>query len=316
MAFQNLTNFDAALRIDYLPVLRTQLTDAVILLNRLEKDEQSVVGKSATLTLHSARNTGVGSAAEEGTLPTATFQATKNSVIPMKYNYGRLTLSGQTIEASKSNEGAIVKALDFEMKRLLADMRKAINVQLWADGSGNSGADMMGIKATIDDSTVLDTFQGIQRSTNTWWKAQRDGNAGVNRPLTLTLIQKVLTLCEKADGKVSLMLTSYDLRDTYASLLVADKRFVNTLKLDGGWSALEYNGIPIVADVDAIANYWFMMDESTHKIYRMSDFNWMDRDGAILSRISGKDQYEAIMYLYANLGVDNCRKNGVLVDVN
>lgn len=312
---QNLTNFDAALRIDYLPVLREQLTNAVILLNRLEKDEESVVGKSATLTLHSGRNSGTGSAAEYDNLPSAGYQAYVNSVVPMKYNYGRLEVTGQAIAASRDNEGAIVKALDSEMKGLMTDMKKAINVQLWADGTGNSGKDMMGIKATIDDSTVLDTFQGIQRSTNTWWKAQRLGNSGTLRPLTLGLIQNILTLCEKADGKISLILTSFDLRDTYAALLVADKRFVNTLELDGGWKALEYNGIPIVADVDAEANRMYFMDESTHKIYRMSDFEWMDRDGAILSRVSNKDSYEATLYAYMNLGVDNCRKNGVLVDV-
>lgn len=313
---QNLSNFDAALRVDYLPVLREQLTNAVILLNRLEKDEESVVGKSATLTLHHARNTGTGSAAEYDNLPSAGNQGYKNSVVPMKYNYGRLEVTGQAIAASRDNEGAIVKALDSEMKGLMTDVRKAVNVQLWGDGTGNSGKDMMGIKGTIDDGTAVATLQGITRSSDTWFKSQYDANGGVNRPLTLGLIQKVLSLCEKADGKISLILTTFDLRDTYAALLVADKRFVNTLTLDGGWKALEYNGIPIVADVDAIANRMYFMDETTHKIYRMSDFDWMDRDGAILSRVSGKDSYEATLYLYANLGVDNCRKNGVLVDVN
>lgn len=312
---QNLTNFDAALKIDYLPTIRQQLTDAVILLQRLEKDEESVVGKKATLALHYGRNTGTGSAAEEGNLPAAGNQQVINSDVVMKYNYGRLTLSGQVIKASQSNEGAFVKAMNFEMERLLTDMRKAISVQLWGDGTGSSGNDMMGIKGTIDDGTAVATLQGLLRSTYTWFKSQKDGNSGVDRPLTLPLIQKVLSLCEKADGKISLMLTTYDLRDTYASLVVADKRFVNTLNLDGGWKALEYNGIPIVPDVDAIAKHIYYLDESTHKIYRMSDFDWMDEDGAILSRVSGKDQYEAVMYYYANLGVDNCRKNGFLIDV-
>jgi hypothetical protein len=42
---QNLTNFDEALKIDYLPVIREQLNNARILSSKIERNERDVSGK-------------------------------------------------------------------------------------------------------------------------------------------------------------------------------------------------------------------------------------------------------------------------------
>lgn len=41
---------------------------------------------------------------------------------------------------------------------------------------------------------------------------------------------------------------------------------------------------------------------------------WQE-DGAILSRVSGSDAYEAVLFLYATLGSNACNKNAVLDDL-
>ena len=90
---QNLTNFDAALKIDYLPVIREQLNNSSILLNRVQRNERDVTGKRWQMTAHYARNSGVGAGAETN-LPTAGHQAHLNPYDTVAYNRARIQISG------------------------------------------------------------------------------------------------------------------------------------------------------------------------------------------------------------------------------
>ena len=66
-----LSTFDAILKTQYLGPIREQLNSSSVLYSRLEKNEDSVVGKNFTIPLHYGRNEGVGARAEGGTLPSA-----------------------------------------------------------------------------------------------------------------------------------------------------------------------------------------------------------------------------------------------------
>ena len=185
------------------------------------------------------------------------------------------------------------------------------------DQAGTS-YEMMGLKGIVDDGTYVTTLHNLSRTSYEWWKCSTfstDDNSGTNRDLTLDLMQSAITAVEKNGGKVNLILTTFDLRDAYAALVVADKRFVNTLELDGGFKGLEYSGIPLVADVDCPPNTMFFLDTSHLQIMQMSDWDWMDRDGATLSRVANSDAYEAVLYWYADLATDKPRAFSFLRDV-
>lgn len=398
---QNLTNFDAALKIDYLPVIREQLNNATILLNKIKRNERDVVGKQWQTVAHYQRNSGVGSGTETG-LPTAGNQKYANPYGTVKFTRGRIQVSGPVMEAAKNDTGAIVRALDSEIKGVTRDMEREVNYQFFNDGSAaralingdpgtevtltldnpgthymydgmlidivdpstgvptTSGTDltvtsvdsttqatlsaaanadvadndvvvranstddagtsyeMMGLKGIIDDATYVTTLHNLSRSTYAWWKASTfstDDNSGTLRDLTLDLIQDGVSAVEKNGGMVNLIISNHDIRDAYAALVVADKRFVNTLNLDGGFKALDYSGIPWVADRDCPPNTVFFVDTNHLEIMQMSDWNWMDKDGAVLSRVSGSDAYEAVLYWYADLTTDRPRAHAFLRDV-
>jgi len=407
MAAQILSTFDAALKIDYLPVIREQLNNAGVLSSKIERNERDVSGKQWQMTTHTTRNSGVGSGTETG-LPTAGKQSYANPYGNVKYTRGRISVSGPVIEASKDDKGAMARALESEIKGVTADMKKEVNYQLFNDGSavralvnGDPGTDatldldtpgtrwlsegmkidivdptlgdittsgggltlstitnatsvelsavtnsdvadndwvirsgaralgggslannpsyeMMGLKGIIDDGTYAPVLHNITRATNPYWNCSvnsTDSNGGTNRDMTLDLIQASLTSVEVNGGKTNLIISDHALRDAYAALVVADKRFVNTMKLDGGWTALEYNGIPWVADGDCPANTVFFVDTDHLQIMQMSDWSWMDRDGAVLSRVSGEDSYEAVLYWYADLTTDKPKAHAFLRDV-
>lgn len=372
-----LSTLDAILKTQYLGPIREQVNTGTPLLDRIEKNYDSVVGKSFTIPLHYGRNEGMGARADGGALPSAGNQAYKESVVPMRYLYGRIQISGPTIKAARSSEGAFIRAVDSEMKGLTADMKSSLNRQAFGDGTGilatcvgasstaitvNStaklrvgmpidilvtatGATTAGVVGTtvasITSATVFvtaaapatdssidgtysvylagsrnlemmglsgivsatSTLQGLDVATYPWWKATVQGNSSTNRAISDSILQTAIdTVSQISAGKPTALYTSYGVRRAYQALLTATKQLVNTQDLKGGYKAITFNDLPIIADKDAPANKIFVVDESQLSFYRLADLDWMQEDGAILSRVSGYDAYEAVLFLYQELG--------------
>ena len=396
MAGSTLSTFDAILKTQYLGPIREQLNSSSVLYSRLEKNEDSVVGKNFTIPLHYGRNEGVGARAEGGTLPDAGSQAYKECIVPMRYQYGRIQITGPTIKAARSNEGAFLRAVDSEMRGLERDMKSSMNRQAFGDGTGAlavcasassataitvdstaklrvgmpvdilvtaTGATTAGVVgdtvASITSSTVFtlttgvatygsigntysvyvagsrakemmglagivsatSTLQGLDVATYPWWKATVLANGGTNRAISDTLLQTAIdTLEANSSGMCTAMYTSFGVRRAYQALLTATKQLVNTQKLQGGYEAINYLGgshgvIPMIADKDAPANKIFIVDEDELAIYRLADFDWMQEDGSVLSRVSGVDAYEAVLYVYQELGTSMRNAHVLLSDI-
>ena len=72
---------------------------------------------------------------------------------------------------------------------------------------------------------------------------------------------------------------------------------------------------PFTVDPDAIDGEMYFLTLKDLQLYRMSDYDWMDKDGAILSRLTGFDAYEAVLFRYAELGINNRANQGVVTDL-
>lgn len=208
-----------------------------------------------------------------------------------------------------------------------------------SSAAGAARLEPMGIRGIVSDNdldhialnngtdtgitTPADPLQGLAVGTYAWWKAQVDahpsGRYAGQRALTTTLMQKMFDKVEKVAGKdygPNLIITTQALRREYLELVQADRRFVNTMTLDGGWVGLDYNGIPLLVDEqDAIEGEIYFLTTKDLGRYRMADYSWMQKDGAILSRISGYDAYEAILFCYFEMGCRRRNSQGVLCDL-
>ena len=185
--------------------------------------------------------------------------------------------------------------------------------------TGNFGLEMMGLLGIVNTVNTQDgQFVGALDRTvaaNGFWMGNVLANGGVARNLSLDLMQQGFDASEIEGGEVSLIITSYAQRRRYLSLVKADGRFVNNLKMDGGFEALDYNGKPLVVDRHMRPGGIYFLDESTLEFYRMSDFDWMDEDGSVLSRVAGVDAYEATLFKYATLGTGCCNNNTIVSDL-
>src|SRR5262245_58398110 len=102
MAFTR-TTADPVLKEFYLPLVRQILNSKVFLLTQVEPNSQDVEGRRAVLAINTGRNSGIGARAENTTLPTAGQQGYSEERVTLKYNYGRIQLTGPAIRSTQSD---------------------------------------------------------------------------------------------------------------------------------------------------------------------------------------------------------------------
>jgi len=124
----------------YEPRIRKQLNDDAVTLKRIQRSsdgvEANVGGRYVTFPIQTRRNSGIGARNENEALPAAGQQGYTAARINLKYLYGRISLTGQTIQLVDTNAQAFASALDREVSGIKTDLSKDQNRQVYGDGSG------------------------------------------------------------------------------------------------------------------------------------------------------------------------------------
>ena len=135
----DLSALDAVLKENY-PVkdITEVINKEILLLSRIDKSSEGIdaTGRRAVVPLKYGFNQGVGARAEGGTLPTAGAARFKDTLIYLKYLYGKAKLSGISLKLTASMEGAFGRSIDLAMEDLIDGMKKDVNRQLQLNGTG------------------------------------------------------------------------------------------------------------------------------------------------------------------------------------
>lgn len=154
-----LASIAAYLKEVYEPRIREQLNNDVKTLKRITRSSSGVSttigGKYVTFPVHTRRNSGVGSRLEMEPLPVPGQQGYAAARIGLKYGYGGVQLTGQTIALSDSDAQAFAKVLNEEMDGLKTDIQKDMNRQVYRDGTGVIGTVSVA-GTTVNTVTVAD----------------------------------------------------------------------------------------------------------------------------------------------------------------
>jgi len=121
-------------------------------------------------------------------------------------------------------------------------------------------------------------------------------NGGTLRPISEELLKSGMTKQHKGlGGKTDVMLSSYELQDAYGSLLVADRRFVNTKTFSGGWEGIDFEGKPWVRDRDCLPNRCYYVDWDALEYIKLREYSWQGRDGLVFRQVDGYDAWQAFV---------------------
>ncbi|MBU7006307.1 phage major capsid protein [Phosphitispora fastidiosa] len=165
--------------------------------------------------------------------------------------------------------------------------------------NGNKDLEITGLKGVFENTTLYDVI----RSTETWFNATKIATVGEISEIKMQ--QGIDDADIEAGSEINFMLGSHGVRRGYLNLLNAQKQLVNTMELKGGFKAISFNGLPFVADKFIAPGELYFLDLSDWKVYEMSDYEWLNEDGAVLNRVANKPVWEATMAKYCDLG---CQK--------
>lgn len=162
---------------------------------------------------------------------------------------------------------------------------------------GAYGNELCGLSYVFSDKDIY----GYKRSTDGYFKPNYY-TAAVDKLTEELLAQIVDDLEEKYGSKPDMILCPFSARRKIAAMLTANKRVLDTAEIQGGYGAILFNGIPVVADKFCPENKVFVLNTADFCLHQLCDWEWLeDEDGKILKQIPGKAAYSATLVKYAEL---------------
>ncbi len=246
------------------------------------------------------------------------------------FNFGRMLFgdgTGILSTAVSTTEGLLVEDIQNFAEGMVVDVMNDTEVyaeartvitmdrqrkRIWLDGDtfavnetmkayvvlhGSKGMEITGLKALF----TAPTLYGLDRNDylNYWLKPYTADKVG---ELTEVKLQTAIdTVEERTGGKIDFIVTSPGVRRAFAETL-SKYRSIDTMDLEGGFSALSFNGIPVVADRFCPKNTVFLLSTPDFALHQLCDWQWLEgEDGKILKQIPGKPVYTATLVKYAEL---------------
>ena len=178
---------------------------------------------------------------------------------------------------------------------------------------GSYGNEITGLAAIFNDS--ITSLYGVAKSSNAWIKPRVKAQSGA---ITEAAIQSVLDSIEEAGGEpANLIITSFGVRRAFINLLSQNKRTVDSVDLAGGFRALSYNGIPVVADRFCPAGTMYMLNTKDFTLNELCDWQWLaDDNGKVLRQVPGKPVYTATLVKYAELICARPYAQGAIIGIS
>ena len=160
---QTLSSWDAMLKDWYEQATVSQIENKTRLLKSFgEADAPTVDGRRVIYPLHIGRNTGILSSVEGATLPTAGRQNHVDVHIPLRKIVGRINVTKDVIDASRTNRGSFKRAMSTEMDGLVRDISDYRNEMLCGYGTGRLGT----LTTTTSATQTLIDPAGFTGTTN------------------------------------------------------------------------------------------------------------------------------------------------------
>lgn len=140
-----------------------------------------------------------------------------------------------------------------------------------------------------------------------WLKPYTKTEAG---EISDALIQGAIDFVEETSGSaINYISCSNKVRRAYQEYLGAFRRNIDIMELAGGYKALTYNGIPVVADRFVADDCMYLLNTNDFTMHQLCDWKWLEgEDGRVLKQNANFPTYSATLVKYAELICD--RPNG------
>jgi len=197
-----------------------------------------------------------------------TFSTTPNEMFTdaeyeWRQNYVTINISGLE-ERKNSGDNAVISLLTSKVNNARKTLEDNLGYQLFAYGNssdtathGRGAEGIQGLLSAVDDSSNVDSYGGITRSTYTWWKSGYTSWSAT--AVSESAIQGIIGDRTIGNSRPDMILTHQDIYDKIFSLLVDKQRYGSEEMLKAGFQSVVVNGIPVVVDSHCgSTDIWFL----------------------------------------------------------
>ncbi len=132
----------------------------------------------------------------------------------------------------------------------------------------------------------------------------------------LSLQTMIDNIEETTNTSPNLIICSYGVRRAILNYYKERGVTMDCKEIEGGFTALSFNGIPIVADRFCDKGTMYVVNTNDFKLCQLCDWQWMENeDGKILHQVPGKPVYTATLVKYAELLCERPNAQGRLIGI-
>lgn len=305
--------FDDVLSTTLAKWVRSELADNIFNSNALFytlRDRAKGVSGGTYLEepLMTGKSTATGSYAGYEQLNVSAQQGIALAEYNWKQYYASITIDGLS-ENQNAGDSRVIDLLDSKTTQARMSLFDRMNIDAFADGTGNNSKNIDGLEIAIDSTG---TYGGILRSTYTYWAAQETAVSGA---LTIARMRTMFNTCSsggRRETQPNLIITTQSIHEFYENLLQPDQRFTNTALADGGFNNLEFKGKPVTWDEACTATNMYFINSNFLTFRFHSSRNFASTP---FVKPANQDARTALVLWMGNLTGSNPRRQGKLTGI-
>lgn len=274
----------------YIPFVVDTVLNSNVYFQRVVRAAKKWTGRTKRVPIKVSKNTTGGSFRGFDQLSTAATDNRQFMEFTPSFYQITVSLPGDEISVADTDD-KILDLMKVTIQSDTEDMADDLGTLIYADGTGNSSKDPLGLAAVVDDGSAVSTIGGLSRSTYTTLQSTVTASSGT---LTLAKLDTLWNAVASGSQKPTSILTTETIFALYGQLLrPSERRTITVSPIKGaagyasgdtdGMTGLEYNGKGIVGDEKCTSGAIIMLND-----------NFVDWYG--LPFKLGEKSYEAVQY--------------------
>ena len=162
--------------------------------------------------------------------------------------------------------------------------------------NGSAGNELTGLGAIFSEKAIY----GVERTHSAMRPYMRKEVGEISESILQTAMDAIE---EQAGEKVNFIVCSWGVRRALMEYYKGQQIALPTMELDGGFKAISYNGVPVVADRFCPEGTMYLLNTNDFKIHQLCDWQWLEgEDGKILKQVPGKPVYTYAVFRSKRFG--------------
>lgn len=276
---------------EYLPFVVDTVLNSNILFQRIVRKAKEWNGRTLRVPVKVSKNLTGTSFRGFDTFSTAATNNRQFMEFTPSFYQITCALPGDELSVADT-EDKVLDLMKLTIQSDTEDMADNLGTIFYADGTGNGGKDPLGLAVLVDDGTNVSTIGGLSRSTYPTLAGVVTSSSGT---LALSKVDTLWINVTSGNIRPTAIYTTQAVYNFYGQLLRPAERQEKPvdggeMKSGTGYTALHYNGRPILMDEKSTTGQFAMLNENFIEWYALPYYN--AKPVAYKSQIEGND-YEA-----------------------